>query len=60
MQEALAYRDDIALRTIFSTSKVNRMTEGFQVILMKSKLSSNIEVAQRYMTYFRNQWMERK
>jgi len=34
--------------------------EGFEVMVYEARLSPNIEVAERYITYFRNQWMERE
>jgi len=39
---------------------VNRIAEGFEVICNEGRLSPNIEIAERYLSYFQNQWMERE
>jgi len=38
----------------------NLIVEGFEEVVNEARLSPNTEVAERYITYFRNQWMERE
>lgn len=38
----------------------NRIDEGFEAVANEARLSPNSEVAERYVTYFKNQWMERE
>lgn len=37
-----------------------KIGEGFEVVVQEARLSQNVEVAERYISYFRNQWMERE
>jgi len=37
-----------------------KIVEGFEVMVNQARLSPNTEIAERYITYFRNQWMERE
>jgi len=37
-----------------------KIAERFEVVVQKARHSQNVEVAERYISYFKNQWMERK
>uniref|UniRef100_A0A2S2PHG1 Uncharacterized protein n=1 Tax=Schizaphis graminum TaxID=13262 RepID=A0A2S2PHG1_SCHGA len=60
-----AKRSVQCLHTMFRMSKAlallpaNKVIEGFEELVRQSRLSLNVEVAERYILYFRNQWMER-
>ncbi|CAI6362043.1 unnamed protein product [Macrosiphum euphorbiae] len=59
------YRTDNALHTMLRMSKAlsllpaEKIAEGFEVVVQEARHSQNVEVAERYISYFRNQWMER-
>ena len=38
----------------------NMIIEGFEAVVNEARRSQNSDVAERYITYFRNQWMERE
>jgi len=38
----------------------DRIIEGFEVVVSEARRSPNIEIAERYISYFQNQWMERE
>jgi len=60
------YSTDNAQHTMLGMSKAlaflpaHRIIEGFEVVVNEVRLSPNIEVAERYISYFQNQWMERE
>jgi len=69
MQKTLAYEDmysDNALHTMFRMSKAlallpaDKIIEGFEVVVSEARLSPNIEIAEKYILYFKNKWMERE